>query len=103
MRKICFDVGYIGGATIFHGFSYYSLQESIEKGFLFGWNWHPHVHKIGFIMGGYGKCRICGKFVRRYRTRGGKWIEHMVLRLFALAVMGLRPESEERIKKRVIL
>ena len=74
VRKLCFAVGYIGGATIFHGFSYYDLQESLEKGALFGWNWHPHVHKIGFIMGGYGKCRSCNKYVKRYRTRGGKWV-----------------------------
>lgn len=75
VRKICSDVGYMGGATIFHGFTYYNFQESLEKGGLFGWNWHPHVHKIGFIAGGYGECRSCAKFVRRYRTRGGKLVE----------------------------
>ena len=58
--------GIIGGVHIFHGFRY-----SVHR----QWYWSPHFHVIGFILGGYGKCRGCphckkgcGGFVdRNYR------------------------------------
>ena len=75
VKKLLSDIGVVGGCLIFHGFSYYNLQESIEKGCLFGWNWHPHIHSIAFIIGGYGKCRSCTKAVRKFRSRSGKLIE----------------------------
>ena len=44
--------GVIGGVMIFHGFRYNLRQE---------WYWSPHFHVLGFILGGYGKCRRCKK------------------------------------------
>lgn len=70
--KLLSGLGVMDGCLIFHGFSYVSYQESLEKGGLCGWIWHPHWHCMGFIVGGYGKCRSCNKFVKTYRTRGGK-------------------------------
>ena len=44
--------GIIGGVMIFHGFRY-NLRKS--------WYWSPHFHVLGFILGGYGRCRRCKK------------------------------------------
>ncbi len=57
-KKLLYSLGVVGGCMLNHGFSYYSYRESIEKGGLWGWNWHPHLHVVGFILGGY-KCRRC--------------------------------------------
>jgi hypothetical protein len=62
-RKIVMDVlrprGVVGGCLIFHGFRYANRDESRVKGVPFGWRWSPHFHVLGFIFGGYGKCRGC--------------------------------------------
>lgn len=63
VKKLLYSLGVVGGCMLNHGFSYASYQESIEKGVLFGWGWHPHAHVVGFILGGY-KCRSCPKLVR---------------------------------------
>lgn len=42
--------GVFGGCLIFHGFRY-----NIRK----QWYWSPHFHILGFIMGGFRKCRRC--------------------------------------------
>jgi hypothetical protein len=44
--------GVIGGVMIFHGFRY-----NLRK----WWYWSPHFHVLGFVLGGYGKCRACDK------------------------------------------
>lgn len=75
VKKLLYEVGVIGGCMIFHGFAYANYQESLAKGVLMGWFWRPHTHNIAFIEGGYGKCRSCSKYVRRYLTGGGKLIE----------------------------
>lgn len=59
-KKLLYSLGVVGGCWINHGFSYASYRESIEKGVLWGWNWHPHAHVVAFIVGGY-KCRCCPK------------------------------------------
>jgi len=55
MRKKCRDVlferGVIGGCMIFHG---YRKDESC--GVLV---WSPHYHVLGYIEGGYARCREC--------------------------------------------
>lgn len=51
-RKIVEKVGVIGGSDVFHGFRY-----SYAK----GWYWSPHIHHLGYILGGY-KCRNCPNF-----------------------------------------
>ena len=42
--------GVVGGCLIFHG-ARYNLRKQ--------WYWSPHFHVLGFILGGYGKCRGC--------------------------------------------
>ena len=44
--------GVIGGCFIPHGFRYDPIKQ---------WYWIPHYHVLGFILGGYGKCRGCAK------------------------------------------
>lgn len=51
--------GIYGGCLVFHGFRYCNYVESLEKGMPFGWRWSPHFHCLGFIRGGFRKCRKC--------------------------------------------
>src|SRR4030042_4005666 len=51
-KKALFSRGVIGGTMIFHGFRYNPLSSS-------RWFWSPHFHVLGFIAGGYGRCRDC--------------------------------------------
>lgn len=53
------EVGVLDGCIIFHGMRYADYHESLRKGVPFGWRWNPHLHVVGFISGGYGKCRHC--------------------------------------------
>jgi hypothetical protein len=53
--KVLFDRGIVGGVLIFHGFRY-NLRHS--------WYWSPHFHVLGYIIGGYGRCRGCKKCVK---------------------------------------
>jgi hypothetical protein len=61
--KVLYSRGVIGGVLIFHGFRYRKFD--VFRGGIRnmrGWYWSPHFHCIGFILGGYGKCRHCPKF-----------------------------------------
>lgn len=58
-RKALYDRGFHGGSYIFHGFTYADYYESVKKGVLYGWRWHPHIHALAFRFGGYGECRSC--------------------------------------------
>ena len=55
MRKKCrdalFDRGVIGGCMIFHG---YRIDK--KRGVL---GWSPHYHCLGYIYGGFDRCRDC--------------------------------------------
>ena len=42
--------GVVGGNIIFHGLRY-NLRKS--------WYWSPHFHVLGFVLGGYSRCRNC--------------------------------------------
>ena len=44
--------GVVGGVLIFHGFRYNVRHQ---------WYWSPHFHVLGFVLGGYGRCRGCKK------------------------------------------
>jgi hypothetical protein len=44
------DRGIVGGVIIFHAFRYKKLA---------GWYFSPHFHVLGFILGGYSRCRNC--------------------------------------------
>ena len=80
--KILYDCGIIGGCLIFHGFRYADYEEAISKHIPFGWRWSIHFHVLGFVLGGYSRCRHCkggdcyacdgalGKFYRAYRSDG---------------------------------
>jgi len=54
MRKKAVEVlrarGVVGGALIFHAFRY-----DLHK----YWYFSPHFHVLGFVLGGYGRCRNC--------------------------------------------
>ena len=50
VTKILKGLGVVGGCLIFHGFRY-----NLKK----GWYWSPHFHVLGFILGGYRRCRRC--------------------------------------------
>jgi hypothetical protein len=49
-RKVLESRGVIGGCVIFHGFRYKPYR---------GWFWSPHFHVLGFVLGGYARCRDC--------------------------------------------
>ena len=51
--KVLKSRGVVGGALIFHGFRFDKRK--------WCWYWSPHFHVLGFILGGYGKCRGCKK------------------------------------------
>ncbi len=53
--------GVVGGCLIFHGFRYANYYESQKRHVPFGWYWSPHFHCLGFIKGGYLRCRNCCK------------------------------------------
>jgi len=48
--KILAERGILGGALIYHGFRY-----NLEK----HWYFSPHFHVLGFVLGGFGRCRRC--------------------------------------------
>ena len=50
VNKILQSLGIVGHVLIFHGFRY-----SLGK----GWYFSPHWHALGFVLGGYSKCRNC--------------------------------------------
>jgi hypothetical protein len=50
-RDALFDRGVIGGCMIFHGFS---VDKRLGK-----LVWSPHYHVLGFIEGGFDRCRNC--------------------------------------------
>jgi hypothetical protein len=43
--------GIFGGCMIFHGFRWNKWRKF--------WYWSPHFHVLGFVKGGYGRCRAC--------------------------------------------
>lgn len=63
--------GVIGGVLIFHAFRYADHEESKRKGVPFGWYWSPHFHCIGFLEGGYARCRGCTKSTYDCLSCGG--------------------------------
>jgi hypothetical protein len=48
--KALSDRGVVGGVLIFHGFRYNMRHY---------WYWAPHFHCLGFLIGGYARCRNC--------------------------------------------
>jgi hypothetical protein len=59
--KVLRNRGVLGGVLILHLQRYCNKRESIIKGKPFGWYFSPHWHVIGFIDGGFAKCRHCSK------------------------------------------
>jgi len=50
--KAVFRRGVVGGVVIFHG----ARLDRFKR-----WYWSPHFHVLGFILGGYRRCRGCKK------------------------------------------
>jgi len=50
--KVLKSRGVVGGCMIFHGFR-------VNKVGLTYWYWSPHFHVLGYILGGYSRCRSC--------------------------------------------
>lgn len=69
MFRACCKRGIAGGVMIFHGFRYANREESRLKRVPFGWRWSPHFHVIGYILGGFCKCRSCPYC----DDRGSRW------------------------------
>jgi hypothetical protein len=73
VTEVLANCGVVGGCIIFHGFRYRR-----EK----GWYWNVHFHILGFVLGGYSRCRHCtggncyacdgveGRLYRAYRESG---------------------------------
>jgi len=59
VHKILQGLGVMGYALIFHGFRYADWETARRKNVPQGWRWSPHWHVLGFIFGGYSKCRNC--------------------------------------------
>jgi len=53
-RKALFDRGVVGGCMIFHGFRMHRSRGVLA--------WGAHYHVLGYIEGGYDRCRGCKKF-----------------------------------------
>jgi hypothetical protein len=64
VQKVLKSRGIVGGVLIFHAFRYRN-REALLKGIFHpqGWYLSPHFHVLGYILGGYGKCRSC-KFAK---------------------------------------
>jgi hypothetical protein len=50
----------LGGCKIFHAFRYHSANETYVSEPA-RWFWSPHFHVLGFVDGGYSRCRHCKK------------------------------------------
>lgn len=60
-RNVAERCGLVGGCIIFHHARYANAEEAREKGVPFGWRLGLHFHIIGFLKGGYSRCRGCTK------------------------------------------
>jgi hypothetical protein len=59
--KVLASRGVHGGVLIFHAFRYRNREEAYWKNESMGWYWSPHFHCLGYVQGGYGRCRHCSK------------------------------------------
>lgn len=59
VKRLLKKRGVIGGCAIFHAFRY-NLRDL--------WYFSPHFHVVGFILGGYAKCRNCP---RKWNCKAG--------------------------------
>jgi len=60
-----------GGFVIFHAQRYANFWEAKKKGVPCGWYFSPHFHVLGFVDGGYSKCRRCPKVKKAGYTGKG--------------------------------
>lgn len=58
-QRVLRSRGVVGGVSIFHLFRYRGYKESLDTKLLMGWYIAPHFHTVGFIEGGYSRCRGC--------------------------------------------
>ena len=50
-RDALFDRGVLGGGMTFHGYRVDKKRDVLV--------WSPHYHTLGFILGGFDRCRVC--------------------------------------------
>jgi hypothetical protein len=99
VKMICQEVGILNASWIFHGFRYANYAESIEKGVPFGYYWAPHYHIVGFILGGYGRCRGCSKTAHVVHSAGGKTITKHGDKRFCMSCDGFERRVRESNEK----
>ena len=51
--------GVLGGVLIFHAERFADFREATRRGVPVGWYYACHFHNLGFIDGGYSRCRNC--------------------------------------------
>jgi hypothetical protein len=65
LKKKCIRLvealGVLGGLLIFHVSRYRNAYEAAAVNEPMGWYFSPHWHILGYIDGGYGRCRRCKK------------------------------------------
>lgn len=61
-EKLLVARGVVGGAMVFHAGRFTRRR---------GWYWSPHFHVLGFILGGYSRCRYCKHKNRCVKGCGG--------------------------------
>jgi hypothetical protein len=72
VQKIMKKRGIIGGVLIFHAFRYRNRSVLLKGNFHpQGWYWSPHFHVLGFILGGYSRCRNCKRKSNCLKGCGG--------------------------------
>ena len=58
-QRILESRGVLGGISIFHLQRFRNEKEAKEQNKPFGWYVSPHWHTVGWVRGGYQKCRSC--------------------------------------------
>jgi hypothetical protein len=88
-------LGVIGGGAIFHGSRHRRFEQIKGGGFRqFGTDWSPHYHDLGFIRGGYAKCRGCSRKNNCLEGCGGfddrRWQFYLKTGIYVKVTLGKR-------------
>ncbi len=65
LKRVLDKNGIMGGLVIFHPARYANARKARRMGIRKGWYFSPHYHIVGFIKGGYSRCRCC-KYNNKY-------------------------------------
>lgn len=61
MIRVLASRGVLGGVLIVHAFRYRNYYEAFAARKPMGWYFSLHAHVLGYVQGGYGRCRSCRK------------------------------------------